>query len=52
MTHNEYRNGYQAYWLGQCLTTNPHNTSTREFNQWFDGWLDARDYDDRISMGH
>lgn len=42
-TISSYTEGYEAFNRGKQITENPYPGMPKEYDDWNDGWLDARD---------
>jgi hypothetical protein len=46
MPNNDaFEDGYDAYWEGMDLSSNPHDADTEEYCAWEDGWRVAQKHD-------
>jgi ribosome modulation factor len=49
--NNAYDEGYDAYWEGVDVSSNPHDEDTDVRRFWEDGWRTARQHDYDESEG-
>ena len=49
--YDSFDTGYDAYWEGIHVSTNPHQEDTEEYYSWEAGWLSARQHDYDESEG-
>lgn len=45
-TPDAYNGGYQAYYGGKAITSNPHAMGSQAHQQWEQGWEDGEEDDD------